>query len=362
MIYKEDFEQAKLRWDAFWRGEIVDRPCMCVTAPRHPNEASQANLPPPPEPKTLREKWMDLDYVLVAHEHRHRSTWYLGEAVPSMTLMCAWCACYGAETEFLPDTIWIKPVMDSWERAPDWASAWDDAGWRYLKQAYERIVDEIAGKYFLGIGLILPPNDLLAMLRGPEPFQTDLIDHPADVKRALTLMRRNYVRMQSELDAIRRRKLDGYGCHWPVWSREPLGHMQSDLSCMISANMFDEFILPEIEELAGAVTNCFYHLDGPGAIRHLEKICRVPNIKCIQWVPGAGQAGGALHWLNLYKRIQAMGKAVYAGVGAGELETVIRELDPRKILIQTGGRSKAEAEGLLKKAVEWTAKYWGRRF
>jgi hypothetical protein len=327
---------------------------MLVLAPRQ-------KLPAPPAPKTLREKWMELDYLLAAHEHRHRSTWYLGEAIPSMSLLFGWTCCYGAEVEFLPDTIWIRPSIESWDRAPDWETAWDDDAWRHLKQAYERIVGEIAGKYFLGMGLILPPNDLLALLREPQRFQMDLVEHPEEVKRALAIMRRNYIRMQRELDAIRLRRLEGYGCHWAVWSREPMGHMQSDLSCMISPRMFDEFIMPEVEQLAGAVTNCFYHLDGPGAIRHLERICSVPNIKCVQWVPGAGQPGGALPWLDLYKRIQAMGKAVYAGVGAQELETVIRELDPRKLLIQTGARSKADGEDLLKKAVEWTAKYWGKR-
>ena len=352
MIYKEDFPDAQQHWDAFWHGEIIDRPCMMVLAPRE-------KLPAPPEPHTLRDKWMDLDYLLALHEHRHRTTWYLGEAVPSMTLLFGWCACYGAEAEFLPDTIWIKPSIEAWDRAPDWETAWDDEGWRYLKRAYERIVGEIAGKYFLGMGLILPPNDLLAMLRGPERFQVDLIEHPEEVKRALTTMRRNYIRMQRELNSIRLRKLEGYGCHWPVWSREPMSAMQSDLSCMISARMFDEFILPEIEQMAGAVKHCFYHLDGPGAVRHLEKICSVPNIKCIQWVPGAGQPGNAVYWLDLYKRIQAMGKAVYTGVGANELETVIRELDPRKLLLQMGARSKGEGEELLRKAAEWTGEYWG---
>jgi hypothetical protein len=56
-----------------------------------------------------------------------------------------------------------------------------------------------------------------------------------------------------------------------------------------------------------------------------------------------------------------MGKAVYTGVGANELEAVIRELDPRRLLLQMGARSKAEGEELIKKAAEWTAKYWGGR-
>ena len=65
--------------------------------------------------------------------------------------------------------------------------------------------------------------------------------------------------------------------------------------------------------------------------------------------------------MDLFKRIQAKGRSVYFGLRKDELETVIRELDPRKVILGLGASSLEEADSLLQKAQEWTARYWGAR-
>ena len=44
MLYKEDLPEAQRRWDAFWHGEIIDRPCMMVTALVCPSSASMSSV------------------------------------------------------------------------------------------------------------------------------------------------------------------------------------------------------------------------------------------------------------------------------------------------------------------------------
>lgn len=34
MIYKPNFEESKMYWRAFWEREVIDRPLICVTAPK----------------------------------------------------------------------------------------------------------------------------------------------------------------------------------------------------------------------------------------------------------------------------------------------------------------------------------------
>ena len=34
LLFKEDYQEANRRWDAFWAGEMIDRPVVCVTAPK----------------------------------------------------------------------------------------------------------------------------------------------------------------------------------------------------------------------------------------------------------------------------------------------------------------------------------------
>jgi hypothetical protein len=34
---------------------------------------------------------------------------------------------------------------------------------------------------------------------------------------------------------------------------------------------------------------CLYHLDGPQALRYLDRLLEIPAVHAIQWVPGAGR-------------------------------------------------------------------------
>ena len=129
-----------------------------------------------------------------------------------------------------------------------------------------------------------------------------------------------------------------------------MGVFQSDVSCMLSPEMVEKFIIPHLEITASFVTHGCYHLDGPDAIKHVERICEVPGIHTIQWVPGAGQKPGALQWMGLFKKVQANGRSIYFGLQHSELETIIRELDPRKMILGMSAATIEEANQLMAKS------------
>jgi hypothetical protein len=67
--------------------------------------------------------------------------------------------------------------------------------------------------------------------------------------------------------------------------------------------------------LPGIVRECrfyersIYHLDGPGALRHLESILSIPELNALQWVPGAGRENFS-QWVQVYRQVQAAGKGI----------------------------------------------------
>ncbi len=65
----------------------------------------------------------------------------------------------------------------------------------------------------------------------------------------------------------------------------------NDFSIMISQRMFDEFFLPGIIRECQFFDRSIYHLDGPGALRHLDLILAIPELDALQWVFGAGNEG-----------------------------------------------------------------------
>ena len=122
--------------------------------------------------------------------------------------------------------------------------------------------------------------------------------------------------------------------------------------------MFEEFIVPELEDLCTAWTNVFYHLDGPGALHHLDRVLQIDGIAGIQWVPGSGQPHGWQVWRDLYVKVAEAGKKIWVPCGAGDVEDVIRTIPPERLIISGGTKSRDDAEALLRSAVKWTAQYW----
>ena len=268
-INTPEWDEAQTYWQAFWHGELLDRPPAIIQV-RKPGY--DVPVPEAPDPET---KWSDPEFILKQNEAILPGAIYLGEALPvSKTLMSAWCPVYGGRYSFHPDTVWIEPTVTDWDHAPDWRNDWDDEGWRKLKRVYARLCEGAGGRWFVGLPPVLMPNDLLPMFRGVDNFLLDLVMEPDRVLDTLAIMQDNFIRMWNELDAMRDRST-GYGNWWPIWCPERLRIVQSDVSCMISEQMFERFILPELQALSEDVDHLFYHLDGPDAVRHLDMICSV---------------------------------------------------------------------------------------
>jgi len=275
-------------------------------------------------------------------------------------MMAGWLPVYGGRITADWDTVWIHKSFRSWDEAPDWERDWDDSGWRQLVETIELLVESSAGRFFVGLPPLLTPNDLLSVLREPKTFLTDLVDEPDLVKSALQQMTLNMLRMYEALCAIIHRRFEGIHHHYPVWCPEPLITVQSDVSCMLSPAMFEEFIIPELETLSSTVGRAIYHLDGPDAVKHLDRVLDLPHLSMLQWVPGAGQPGGFEHWMHIFKRAQEKGKRIYLPCAPSQLQTAIREFRPELTFVLMGEvASIEEAQKLMRDAERWTREYWG---
>ena len=82
---------------------------------------------------------------------------------------------------------------------------------------------------------------------------------------------------------------------------------------MISPQMFEKFVLPDLIKCCDYLDHSFYHLDGTGQIPHLDILLEIENLDGIQWMPGEG-SGNAEDYMDLLKKIIDAGKLsqVYA--------------------------------------------------
>ncbi len=110
-----------------------------------------------------------------------------------------------------------------------------------------------------------------------------------------------------------------------LWSPGRTCMLQCDFSAMISAKMFERFILPDLNRCTGAPDHAFYHLDGPGAIRHLDMLLALERLRGIEWTPPP-QKGRAADWMPLLKRIRDAGKLCLIRADLDGARQVVREI------------------------------------
>lgn len=351
MKYKPDWHDAQRRLTALWNHEVTDRPCIAVTAP---NGKSVAR---PPAPSTARQKWMDPNWVLANMGAQLENTWWGGEAIPSCLSMAGWVLCLSGTPQFDMRTIWFDTIEVDFSEPSPFMYRDDDIWVKAYTDLHEAVVN-MAGRddFLVGNALNLPANDLIAMLMGTESFLISLMDHPDWMREAIITGAREQVRICQQLRNLAREKHNfWYGnAGWmPFWAPEPFISTQSDVSCMLSPDMFEQFIVPELDIYGEAFSTMWYHLDGGDARQHLPRLLSLPYLRVVQYVPAPCEPPNGPEHLDLYRQIQASGRIVHIQVSKEYVEPLSRALDPTLLMLETRCNNVSEGEALLEAARHW---------
>lgn len=351
MKYKEDWDEAKDRLTRLWNREDLGRPCIQVRAPsgRHV---------PVPVPATAEEKWTDPDFLVKNTLAIMENTWWGGEAVPSQIVMCGWIASWGATPHFDMNTIWFDTFEVDCDQPPSYHFDPDEKWCKRHEEAYMRVIDAAGMDDFLvGQPCLLPANDLFSMHMGTEEFLVNLLLNPEWMEEAMrqgtraTIEGRQYLR-----DLIEGKHAFWYGiAGWmPFWAPEPFLSTQADVSCMMSPEQYDRFILPELETYAEEYGALWYHLDGGDAKQHLPSLLAMDKLRVLQYTPAPNEPPNGPDHLDFYKQAQAAGKIVHIFVDPQHIERLTKELDPNLLVMLTYASSQEEGEELLANAVRWS--------
>lgn len=354
MKYKNNWSDAQLRLTSMWNGERLDRPCIAVRAP-----AAQASGAPPP-PADIESRWLDPDHLVASALHQIESTWWGGEAVPSFLLMSGWVVSLGGIPRFDVNTIWFE-TRDVDFSAPSPFRYDPSDPWVEKYRAALRALCKAAGAndFLVGKPTFLPANDLISMHMGTEAFLIALLDRPDWMAEAILTGAQDQGSARRDMQALIREQGHEFwygNAGWmPFWAPQPFNSTQSDVSCMLSPDMFDRFVLPELEVQGNEHGALWYHLDGGDAKQHLPRLLSLPFLRVVQYTPAPGEPPNGPGHLEMYRRIQAAGKTIHIELPMQHVEPLVRELDPGLLLLQTWCPSRADGERLLEESVAWTA-------
>lgn len=164
--------------------------------------------------------------------------------------------------------------------------------------------DDIA----IGIPNLGGMMDIVESMRGANNSLMDLYDDPDEVLRLNNDIYIAYTKAYKEyIAAIDHNDVLGYTGWITLLSQKPYFISQCDFCCMVGPDQFDEFIFDTLKKEAQLIERSFYHLDGPGAVRHLDKIIEC-GFKGIQWINGAGAKPlDDPMWDDIYKKIHDAG-------------------------------------------------------
>ena len=174
--------------------------------------------------------------------------------------------------------------------------------------------------------------DILSTFRPSEKLLLDLYDHPDDLKRLTEEAHDAWWGYYDAANGVLQPANPGYTAWLPVFSETPYYVLQCDFCYMISPDMFDEFVKPELAESCRRLDHAFYHLDGPGSLPHLDSLLSIDELAGIQWVFGAGQPG-VTAWPEVHRRIREAGKLLWLSASPKEFAEVVKQLGSAEGLV-----------------------------
>ncbi len=354
MRYKADWPEAQRRLTALWHGERLDRPCISVCAPCPVENPTRV-----PKPANDEVRWLDPAFRVARARQDLETTWWGGEAVPSSLLMANWVVCLGGTPRFSQGTIWFETRDVDFDQPTPFRHDPDSVWMEKFRALLLAICEEAGSNGFLvGKPGGLPANDLLPMHMGTEEFLLALMDHPDWMAEAILIGAQDQFQVTRDLQALILAQGHEYwygNAGWmPFWAPEPFNSTQSDVSCMLSPELFDQFVLPELEIQGMEHGALWYHLDGGDAKQHLPRLLSLPFLRVVQYAPAPCEPSNGPEHLEMYRQIQAAGKIVHIELPALHVEPLTRALDPALLMLSTHCSSREEGEKLLENCVRWT--------
>jgi len=333
---KPNYQDTIKRYEAFWNGDIIDRPIVRVRAPN---------------PSFKGEKYLDnyytrlnnpLEKIVEGLMHNASAALYLGEAVPCPYLsfgcdeVTAFCGGSLEFTEGDHDTCWSAPYVEKWEDVMPIAIDPNNALWLRMQALMDMCAESMAGKMLFNPLDLHTNADLLLAMRGGEGLCLDLIDCPEVIDAAME-------QTMAVFDELYNRAYKPYNIPGIFGIT-----LQCDFSCMVSTAMFRRFILPYLEREAEYFRRrVYYHWDGLTALTHTNDIVNSKGLYVVAFVPGAGH-GPHIDYYELYQKIQRGGKAVAVGGTVDEVKFLHKRLKPELTTYDVYVKTEKEAEDILK--------------
>ncbi len=345
--WKQNLEETKQRYINWWNHKGI-----ILNMWEHFQEGVKphADIPMPPAPRDLNQKWFDpqwrADYLdwYVAHSS------LMADMLPVANTQLgpgSLAAILGGVFEGGEDTIWIHPNPHYTDDI-----VFDPNHPNYLlhKELLKACKQKAQGHYYVGMPDLMEGLDVLAAIKGTDQVLLDTVMQPEVLEHQMQQINDIYFQVFDELYDIIREGDEMAFCYFSSWAPGKMSKLQSDISTMISVDDYRRFVQPFIREQCQKIDYTLYHLDGVGAMHHLDALLEIKELNAIQWTPGVGEPqGGSPKWYDLYKKILAHGKSIMAcWVALDELRPLLDNIGGDGVHLEMDFHNEREVEQAMR--------------
>jgi hypothetical protein len=326
-----DWERLERDTMAWWAGEL-ERPLVWLSA---------TNPLPRAIPYSYLSNYsldMPAEELVDLYAPAFAATRYYGDAFPYMWInfgpgiMAGFAGSNVYSVSEPQETVWFSLSHQCRIEDLDLAYTPENAWWKRVRELTAAFVRRWDGQLAVGHADLGGNLDILASFLTTEGLLFDVIERPQEVERLAGRITELWLRYYDELDAAIRPACRGTTCWTPIWSTGKTYMLQSDFAYMISPEMFERFVVPDLTACCAHLDHGFYHLDGKNQIPHLDHLLSIARLRGIQWIPGDGQPPPN-QWLPLLKRIRDGGKLCQVFVSPEGARTIVQNLGGRGFLL-----------------------------
>jgi len=348
VLDKPDFLEAKARVEAWWAGSSLGRPVVsaAILKPGAP--------PPPSDGRPRPERELDPQWYYAEADWTLSAYCWPAETMPGL---CPFFASNlvipgvfaGAELDYRPDTTWMKPIPDLYER-PLPAFSRDHPVFGLLDSVLRGYAERFGDRALLSPPALLDGMTTLSAFRKPQQLCMDLVDRPADVKHLAARLNEMYVESHQAFFST----LSGLGhaqsITWAgIYAPGKCEMVQCDFGIMLSPAMYEEFCLPQLRRMTEYFDYSCYHLDGTPQMRFLDLLCSLPRLNAIQWNPEP-PAAPPLEWLDFYREVRRRKRSLWIACDADTAVELTRQLGPDGLMLSVRGLETVEqVDGLCRR-------------
>ena len=170
LVIKPDWQEAEHRMDAWWAGDVVDRPALIVRSPRSGMSRAEWSAIQSPEgvaPDDVVDWFTNVERVVARNNRFVDATYWGGEAFPvtfpvAIRMVAITAAYVGCPYTLDPVsyTGWAEPLIDHWDnRDPiefDAGNHW----WRISRDLLDASARQAKDRYYVGIPALNAPGEV----------------------------------------------------------------------------------------------------------------------------------------------------------------------------------------------------------